>query len=221
MSLISIVFDPDKWTNEGITAAATAAIAVFTIVLVLVTNRQAKLTKQALIVDKRAFVFAAGFNPEWILDATTGHYLWKFRPVWQNSGDTATKGLNFYVDAELRNSTLPPNFNFVEGTVPPGPGMLGPKSSAVAGNAPLLPAAAISPQDIADIIANKKFLYLWGWAKYFDQFPNTPKHQTHFCWQITAAGDPFAFVPGQSPGTSLQFFNIHTAQGNWADKKET
>jgi hypothetical protein len=219
MNLISIIFDPDRWTPEGITAGATAAIAAFTIVLVLVTNRQAKLTKEALIVDKRAFVFATGFNPEWVIE--TGQYHWRFRPIWQNSGESPTKRLRFTVDAELRNTPLPENFNFVS-RGPPGPGMLGPKSTGLAGNGPAPPSAAISPQDVADVIALRKYLYLWGSAKYFDQFPGTPEHETHFCWMVTAKGDPFAYDPSQIPNhpSSLTFFNIHIGQGNWADKKE-
>jgi hypothetical protein len=72
MSLINIVFDPDKWTSEGITAAATASIAIFTIVLVLVTNRQAVLTKRSVRIAERAltelerpYLFILDYN--WIL----------------------------------------------------------------------------------------------------------------------------------------------------------
>lgn len=54
MNLIGIIADPDKWTSDGITAAATASIAIFTIVLVFVTNRQASLTRASVRIAERA-----------------------------------------------------------------------------------------------------------------------------------------------------------------------
>ena len=79
---ISSQFSPTVvWTCAGhfidkndpvITALATLVIAIFTIVLTIVTNRQAKLTKEALIADKRAFLFAVSFQHFWELDNSTG-----------------------------------------------------------------------------------------------------------------------------------------------------
>jgi hypothetical protein len=73
-------------------------------------------------------------------------------------------------------------------------------------------AAAITPQDILDIQADRKFLYLWGWAHYQNIFPNTPEHVTTFCWRIFASGDP------QSPEakTAMTFSNMHHDEGNSA-----
>jgi len=45
-----------SWGNENVTAAATAVIAIFTIILVVVTNRQAKLTRQALELGRDEFI---------------------------------------------------------------------------------------------------------------------------------------------------------------------
>jgi hypothetical protein len=218
MSLIGIIFDPEKWTPDAITAAATAAIAVFTIVLVAVTNRQAKLTKEALIADKQAFVFAEGIFSNWEVGGQPGLYNWRFRPIWRNSGDTPTRNLVIQTNCELRNSPLPLGFNFSSST-PTGGGLLGPGATANGGMAPAMPGAAITPQDIKDVQNGTKFLYLWGSARYHDVFPKTPQHVTRFCWAIIVDGDPFAFTPGAiapAPG-SLRFENIHMAEGNSTD----
>jgi hypothetical protein len=173
MQILSVIFDFDKWSSEGITAVATAVIAIFTVVLVRVTNRQAKLTKEALIADKQAFVFASGIFGFWEPNKATGNYDWRIRPIWQNAGDTPTRKMRLYVDCELRNAPLPSGFSFTQITTPPGTGLLGPKSTSMGGAAPLAPRAAITPQDILDVQNGTKFLYLWGWAKYFDVFPGT------------------------------------------------
>ena len=83
----------------------------------------------------------------------------------------------------------------------------------------MLPEAAISPQDILDVQAGRKHLYLWGWAKYFDVFPGTREHITRFCWIVTPIGDPLAYDQNLKQGdTKLLVFNfIHNAEGNYAD----
>ena len=183
--------------NDSIILAL--ATALFTIVLVVVTNRQARLTKEALIADKRSFVFADGIKPEWHLDRGSGQYHWRFRPAWRNSGDTPTKGLTIYTDCELRNSLLPSGYNFNQTRLAPGTGMLGPKTQMFGGLAPHIPGVGITPQDILGIQQERKFLCLWGWARYFDTFPETPEHITRFCWQIVAVGDPLHSRPARSP----------------------
>ena len=164
--------------HDGITALATVVIAAFTCTLWLATSRQAELTKEALIADKRAFVFATGITPMWELDAATNQYDWRIRPNWQNSGDTPTRNLRLYVDSEFRNTALPTNFRFIEGQIPPGTGLLGPKQMSLGGAAPMLPNAALRPQDVVDLINGTRFFYLWGWVRYFDVFPGTDEHVT-------------------------------------------
>jgi hypothetical protein len=184
-------------------------------------SNQGELTKEALIADKRAFVFASGINPFWELDKRSGTYHWRIRPVWRNAGDTPTRRLRLYTDCEIRNSSLPENFRFVDGAIPAGAGLLGPRQESMGGAAPLLPGVGITPQDIADAIALRKFIYLWGWVKYFDVFPGTPEHITRFCWQIIPQGDALAFIPGQLPNTpdALSFAYLHMVNGNYADEE--
>jgi hypothetical protein len=203
----------------GITALSGILVAAFTGTLWIATSRQSIITKEIWVADKRAFVFPTGINPFWELNPDEGFYYWRIRPVWQNSGETPTRRLRLYTDCEIRDTALPPNFQFVDGPIPPGAGMLGPHSSSMGGAAPLIPRPGISPQDILDAIASRKFIYLWGWVRYYDVFPNTKEHVTRFCWQIMPVGDPHAFTPGQIPTApgSLQFAYLHIGQGNCAD----
>jgi hypothetical protein len=151
--------------NAAITAVATLIIAVFTIVLTGVTDRQARLTKETLIADKRAFVFSTGCSQFWNLNKESGQYDWNFRAQWQNSGDTPTKDMMMFAECEVRTSVLPPGFDFDRPTVPPATAFIAPKSSLGGGLVPTPGRAAISPQDILDAQAGRKFIYMWGWAK--------------------------------------------------------
>lgn len=208
--------------NAAITAVATLVIAVFTAILAVVTGRQARLTKETLIADKRAFVFATNISPNWFLDEARKQYCWRIRPEWRNSGETPTKHLRIYVDCELRNTPLPNGFDFARISSTPGNGLLPPNATMLGGAAPMQPVAPITPQDIVDVKAGRKYLYIWGWARYFDVFPKTPEHITRFCFQIHPIGDPFAFVPGQDVNhpDSLRFPYVLHIEGNSAEDEQ-
>ncbi len=204
--------------GSGITALATIIIAAFTGTLWVATSRQALLTREALIADKRAFVFAPGFTQEYELDSATGRYSWRFRPVWRNSGNTPTKNMRQYATCEIRNSVLPTGFDFDPTDATYGTGFMPPSMELQAMPTPPIGEAAITPHDIADAQAGRKFIYLWGWAKYYDVFPGTREHVTRFCWLILASGDPFAFQPNTlgappTPG-ALTFSYLGHREGN-------
>jgi hypothetical protein len=207
--------------NGAITAAATVFIGVFTAVLARVTGRQARLTKEAFIADKRAFVFASGVTAFYEPDVITGQFNWRLAPVWQNSGDTPTQNSQLYTDCFFSNALIPTNFdfNYIDPQQGPGPGMLGPKMSSIGGQSPHIPhQAALTPQDILDIQSGRKFFYLWGWARYSDSMPKTPQRITRFCWRIMATGNPQAFDPLVDP-MGVRFVNFHERRGNCADEE--
>jgi hypothetical protein len=101
------------------------------------------------------------------------------------------------------------------------PGFLPPNIDHHGTLAPAMAQAAISAQDIADAIAVRKYIYLWGWVRYRDVFPGTPKHISKFCWYLMFQGDPFAFVPNTQgpPGTpgTLTFTYVQHSEGNTAE----
>jgi hypothetical protein len=116
-----------KESGEAITALATVVIAAFTCTLWIATSKQGELTREALVADKRAFVFATTLTRYWEFDPVSRYYNWRFRPMWRNSGDTATSRMRLHIACELRNTPLPPDFNFDYETTNIGTGLLGPK----------------------------------------------------------------------------------------------
>lgn len=210
--------------NPAITALSTFIIAVFTIVLAGVTNRQARLTKEALIADKAAFVFPVGFGQFWEIDPVTTHYNWRFRPEWRNSGDTAAKEVMIHAECEIRNTAFPPGHMFNYVVTAEQKGFIGPRETNVGVYAPSPTQAPITAQDLLDAQNGRKFIYLWGWTRYNDVFPGTPRHITKFCWTINSQGDPFTFVPHYegpigTPGR-LAFGYTQHAEGNSANDDE-
>lgn len=186
------------------------------------SKRAADIARDAMVAGERAFVFATQVNSFWELDQGTGLYHWRFRPTWQNSGDTPTKIMTIHTECVLRDTPLPLGFNFNYPTNEIGTGgLIPPKITHMGGLVPR--SAAISPQDILDVQAGRKYLYLWGWARYNDVFPGTPQHITRFCWSLVPVGDPRAYSPGSKPGDpgSLTFDFIYHAEGNCADDECT
>jgi hypothetical protein len=213
-------FLSDKST--GITAFATLIIAAFTGTLWAATNRQAVLTKEALIANNRAFVFVPGFSQFWERDGETGHYNWRLRPALRNSGGTPTRNATMYVECEIRNTPLPPRYPFTPQVENTANVTIPPRFDLSGGIAPRNPGAAITPQDIIDAQNGRKFIYLWGVIRYSDVFPRTRPHITRYCYHITVTGDPFTFTPntpGQPPTPGTLAFNmIHHFEGNCIDE---
>jgi hypothetical protein len=205
----------------GITALATFMIAAFTCTLWLTSSTQAKLTKEALIADKSAFVFPYDFGQYWEFDITSLHYNWRVRPYWRNTGDTAAKDVMVHAECEIRNTALPVGHPFNYSVTNEQRGFMGPRVDNVGGIAPAMTQAAITAQDLVDAQAQRKFIYLWGWTRYNDVFPNTPRHITKFCWLIQTQGDPLTFIPNTvgpvgTPGTLTFSYSQHS-EGNSAE----
>jgi hypothetical protein len=180
------------------------------------SEKSADIARDAMVAGERAFVFTTGALAYWTFDPITKLYEWRFRPNWKNSGDTPTKNMTMHTECELRTTPLPPGFNFDYPTTEIGKALIPPNTGTAGGIAPRPSLPAISPQDILDVQAGNKILYFYGWAKYFDVFPETPQHITRFCWQLTPLGDSFAYDPKADP-QSLTFPNLYHTEGNCAD----
>jgi hypothetical protein len=70
-------------------------------------KEQSVLTREALITDKRAFIYPEGFMSYHEADPITGFYNWRFRPRWRNAGETPTKDATMYVQCEIRDGRFP------------------------------------------------------------------------------------------------------------------
>lgn len=99
---------------------------------------------------------------------------------------------------------------------------MGPKVKTQGGIAPKSPWAGnpgdapVSALDISEAQNAHKYIYLYGWCRYNDTFPDTREHVTGFCYSIIPQGDPFTFVPND-PAHTLIFGDIQHAEGNFAD----
>jgi hypothetical protein len=180
---------------------------------------QSEISKQQLEETERAFIFADVITVVWMPDRNRPDvYNWRFRPRWQNTGGTPTKGLIMHVECMVRDDPLQLGYDFIFADTDTGKGLIGPHSSMLGGWGSQPP---ITPEDLQGVLDGKKFIYLWGCAKYFDVFPDTRQHTSHFCWIVTVVGNPFRFVPtaiGQPPvpGT-MAFGNVQHPEGNYAD----
>ena len=185
----------------------------------LAIKRQTELIEESLIADKRAFVCADGFVHLWELEPNTNLYNFRLRPRYKNTGSTPTKDLRSHVECDIRNTVLPPGHIFTDQNATVGTGMVPPHGEVTGGIGPQ--ATPITPQDIVEAEAFRRFIYLWGWIKYRDVFPNTSEHTTRFCWLIQVVGDPMTFVPntvGQPPTPgALDFRFLQHSEGNDAD----
>jgi hypothetical protein len=176
----------------SVLAVATIGLGIFNGLLWGETRRGGQLAREAMITDKRAFVFASNLTPVYER-GEDGQFNWRFIVHWQNSGDTPTKNLRAYAQCDCPNNAMPANFDFSYEAIAPGRGFIGPKSTQFHTPVPWMMAAAISPQDIADAMSGKKFIYVWGSVRYSDVFERTDERLTRVAWQILPSGNPFTF----------------------------
>lgn len=217
----NIFYVPIVWTKDGlnnesgvITGIATALLAVITGFLVHIARLQNETTRAQM----RANIFSTQLNWYWIADPAGGPYHFRVGPVWSNTGETQTKRLRIHSLCHISATPLPPGFNFEYPTPNFGTGLIAPRSSNTGGEYPGFPHAPISPQEIFDAQNNIKFIYLYGWARYYDIFPKTVEHITRYCWIIRIIGDPFTFVPND-PQHELRFSFVMHTEGNSADEE--
>lgn len=196
----------------------SAITAIATVLLTLVTGGLVWLGWIQLVTTRtqmRAQVFPKDFLQLWVPDSpTSGLYSWRFRPVWENSGETAAEKVCVRAECDIRNSIFPKGHDF-DGALSSQEsweGLLPPKTTLAGGIAPTT--GLISPQDIWDSQRGSKFIYLYGTVHYRDVFPSTKIHITRFCWQIMSEGDPFTFLPN-NPAHTLKFsFLLHSEHNN-------
>ncbi len=155
------------------TAIFTAVLVFFTRQLVEVTDRIDETTR----ISQRAFVsFKFVLGGQKIL-STDGKWVnEQVLAAWENSGTTpATNGSSSF-NGESWPHDLPKEFDFPDGSIRPF--VLGPKGI---GSTPVI----VSTQELDAVRRNKSRLFLWGWVLYHDVFPNTTKHLSEFCVELT------------------------------------
>jgi hypothetical protein len=171
----------------AITALATIAVAWFTFSLRDATTQQGKLTKEALIVSTRAFVFLENFEPRVTISYPSGTPrngkifdpfiagFW-FVSRWKNSGETPTKNLTLRVRARTIRGELPADFVYdYDGE--PMRAMIGPKANEW--SAPI----EVVANDANRVLDGETNLYVWTRAEYEDVFGRS--RWTNSCSRVT------------------------------------
>jgi len=200
----------------GLQLAALGLQVLFLRLAFKEARRSGDIARDAMVAGERAFVFAVALNSYWELDGTTQTYSWRFRPLWRNSGDTPTRNMLMHSECVVRETRLPAGFDFAYATAETGTALLAPHMDASGGLAPRPPHPAVTAQDIVGAQQGQKYVYIWGWARYSDVFPDTPVHLTRFCWLITCLGNPLTHDPAEET-KKITFSWILNSEGNCAD----
>jgi hypothetical protein len=138
-----------------------------------------RISAESLTSVQRAFVFpntglqAIPFVPAVTPDGKiVGGTVWL---QWKNTGTTPARRSTLNVNLKVME-TLPDNFDFPDATPSGGTFTIPPQTVAVGGE------VKISATDFQRLQAEPtKPLYVWGWIKYRDVFPDSRPHLSEFC----------------------------------------
>jgi hypothetical protein len=188
--------EPDAWI-----AIFTLVLAVFTAVLAVVSFVQigylnkadttaaknaeaAMLTALATMAGQRAVVIPEPFR------STDGKGNWNFSVKWSNAGALATRNMRNHIDYAEVDGELPASFVFPDDAEPIATCTLG-RGQSIFG--PHIPKEGmITSRQVSQVRNGTKNIYFYGWAKYFDGFPDTPERVTKFCYRLRVTGNPQA-----------------------------
>lgn len=159
-----------------------------------IAERSARVAEEALIAGQRAFLFIRDIKTYLRQDAETGAFEWTLHPIWANSGNTPTRGLELRTSYRLLDAPLPADYVFPEPAEPPVSSIAGPRSMVEAAQ------GTIGSDDLASVQRGEKFFYIWGTAEYHDIFEGSRKRTTRFCNQLVQVdGDPAAPAGEHNP----------------------
>ena len=166
--------------NGTITALATIVIAAFTAILTIVTNRQARLTKEALVTTERAFVFLEDFDTEWSFQpGSVNNRIGRFliKPRWRNNGTTPTKNMLVAVNWSHWMGDPPAGFKYEYGD-PRARMFLGPQATEWSTGIDI-------PSPVASsALKGDQHIFIWGRTDYEDIFDGTRPHFTEWCYRL-------------------------------------
>ena len=172
----------NKWTDP--ITILTVILAITSIGLVYISQKQAWLTRENAISTQRAFVFLKGIQFGQNLDpATNSVNGGNIAAVWENSGDTPTRRMNTVMNLRIETTDLPYHFDFADNPSERRFALCPPK--AVVAMTPL----TISLEQMDGIIAGTLHCHVWGWTEYNDVFIKTRRHRTEFACKVVLGGN--------------------------------
>jgi hypothetical protein len=186
-----------KEDGEAITALFTLVVGLSTIALWhstralwQVTNATLDHSERTAVRELRAYVSVKeilmdDFRHPDVLSTYAGVGIvkgqihnYRISAIVANGGETPTRKALINVNCDLRNDTLPDDFDFPDGKLTEA-AAIGPHGTFCS------PGFFVSIADVKKIIAKEKKLYVWGWIDYNDVFDDTPRHRTEFCFDIS------------------------------------
>ncbi len=194
----------------GVLAVVSSVQIFFLIRADRTAARATKIAEQAMIAAHRAYILCEGYHPLFEPISGSKDVAWRFRPIWRNNGDLPANTVH-YAQCEVRTvGDLPPGYDFPFSQSDAGTGLINPKAASTGGQAPRTPGAGVETKDVIDIQAGRKRIFLWGWVRYSDGFPNTPVRTTHFCFVLVPVGNPRG-----ANGPKLRWDYVQYTQGNY------
>jgi hypothetical protein len=196
--------------NERLTASWTRRVGQLTCVMAIIAALTAWIlwrTDETSRIANRAYVFISDVRLAPVNDG--GKLMWAVIPVWENGGNTSTRDLKTYINfAGILEKDLPAFFSRCDfENSSPIPGMvLGPKQASTA-------SYMEKPPEVFSQFQNHgmKKLYLWGYAKYREQFSNEERI-TRFCFDVQRiVGKP------EDGASALKILYAMCRAGNCAD----
>ncbi len=204
-------------------AMFTAVLSVSTIGLWIVTWRAGRrqtddmqasirVAENSAQSQLRAYLSVVNITVYRLRDRFPARNEWQLAVHWMNTGQTPTRTLTTYIAPVLESEQLPDNYRImqIDSKIRRG-GFLAPHSTIRTTSGEIFTA-----QDLINVRDERKFLYIFGWIRYNDIFPNTPERVTRFCYRIMIYGD----VAGAGPnGEGVEGRWSPHIRGNCADEE--
>lgn len=148
-------------------------------------TKAATASERALTHVERAFIYPKAWAFTGWKNPLTGEFNGLGAALmWENSGNTPTKGMQSHFNYALRDTELPDDFNFPDvENFTPAVSLIGPKVVIT------IEQINLPPAELRQIQSGQMRFYVWGWAEYSDIFPDTQRHRTEFCHELVVPGD--------------------------------
>jgi|GEM_PF-4459250 len=150
-------------------------------------EQQVRLSRDALVLVERPFVFPDSLTVKEILDNKTNRpSSWRITVQWRNSGKTPALRTITHWNSTIRSEELPNFFDFPDhNLIVENPSYLGP--NAIYNSGELI----VDLESAKQIKLGTLKCYAWGWYEYNDSFEGSSRHRSEFCFELAVVGDPF------------------------------
>jgi hypothetical protein len=179
-----------KFWVQVVSLIILAVYAGFTIAIWWKMKEANKISRDNFVSAQRAFVsFSPNVQPFYATTKGSPKLAWEFQVPMRNSGTTPTDQLQDHIFIKVLPNILPDSFNFQDFEE-------GRRSTIAPQDHISYVTDTVSSEDMSNIKAGNKYLYIYGWARYHDKFAGTPIHITEFCYQMHATEGDFTNTKG-------------------------